>query len=50
MSQQDYAFKLLTCMVAAKKLSKRYQIKDLIENLKKDFKNVDSSILEQQKM
>lgn len=33
------------CMVAAKKIgNKRYQIKDLIENLKKDFKNVDSSI------
>ena len=27
------------CMVAAKKIgNKRYQIKDLIENLKKDFK------------
>lgn len=33
------------CMVAAKKIgNKRYQIKDLIENLKKDFKNVDHSI------
>jgi tRNA(Ile)-lysidine synthase TilS/MesJ len=33
------------CMVAAKRIgNKRYEIKDLIENLKKDFKNVDMSI------
>jgi tRNA(Ile)-lysidine synthase TilS/MesJ len=33
------------CMVAAKKIgNKRYEIKDLIENMKKDFKNVDISI------
>lgn len=33
------------CMVAAKKIgNKRYKIKDLIENLKKDFRNVDSCI------
>lgn len=33
------------CMVAAKRIgNKRYEIKDLIENLKKNFKNVDISI------
>lgn len=33
------------CMVSAKKIgNKRYEIKDLIENLKKDFHNVDMSI------
>ena len=33
------------CMVSAKKIgNKRYEIKDLIENLKKDFNNVDMSI------
>ncbi|OLS01490.1 tRNA 2-thiocytidine biosynthesis protein TtcA [Tissierella creatinophila DSM 6911] len=33
------------CMVAAKKIgNKRYEIKALIENLKKNFKNVDISI------
>lgn len=33
------------CMVAAKKIgNKRYMVKDLIENLKKDFQNVDSCI------
>jgi tRNA(Ile)-lysidine synthase TilS/MesJ len=33
------------CMVAAKKIgNKRYEIKDLIEELKKNFKNVDMSI------
>lgn len=33
------------CMVAAKKIgNKRYEIKALIENLKKDFKDVDKSI------
>ena len=33
------------CMVAAKKIgNKRYEIKDLIENLRKDFNNVDMSI------
>lgn len=33
------------CMVAAKKIgNKRYEIKDLIENLKENFKNVDKSI------
>ena len=33
------------CMVAAKRIgNKRYEIKELIENLKKDFKNVDMSI------
>lgn len=33
------------CMVAAKKIgSKRHEIKELIENLKKTFKNVDMSI------
>lgn len=33
------------CMVAAKRIgNKRYEIKALIENMKKDFDNVDSSI------
>lgn len=33
------------CMVAAKKIgNKRFEIKDLIEDLKKNFKNVDKSI------
>ncbi|HLS54296.1 MAG TPA: ATP-binding protein [Tissierellaceae bacterium] len=33
------------CMVAAKKIgNKRFEIKDLIENLKKNFQNVDMSI------
>ena len=33
------------CMVAAKKIgSKRFEIKDLIENLKENFQNVDMSI------
>lgn len=33
------------CMVAAKKIgSKRFEIKELIEDLKKNFKNVDKSI------
>ncbi|KNF08239.1 tRNA 2-thiocytidine biosynthesis protein TtcA [Gottschalkia purinilytica] len=33
------------CMVAAKKIgNKRYEIKELIKNLKKDFNNVDISI------
>ena len=33
------------CMVAAKKIgNKRFEIKDLIEDLKKSFKNVDKSI------
>lgn len=33
------------CMVSAKKIgNKRYEIKDLIEELKKNFKNVDKSI------
>ncbi|WP_027631349.1 tRNA 2-thiocytidine biosynthesis TtcA family protein [Clostridium hydrogeniformans] len=33
------------CMVAAKKIgNKRYEIKALIENIKKDFKDVDKSI------
>jgi len=33
------------CMVAAKKIgNKRYEIKELIENLRKDFNNVDMSI------
>lgn len=33
------------CMVAAKKIgNKRFEIKELIENLKKTFKNVDKSI------
>ena len=33
------------CMVAAKKIgNKRYEIKDLIESLKENFKNVDMNI------
>lgn len=33
------------CMVAAKKIgNKRYEIKDMIKNIKKDFKDVDKSI------
>ena len=33
------------CMVAAKKIgNKRYEIKEMISNIKKDFKDVDKSI------
>ncbi len=39
------------CMVSAKRIgSKRYEIKDLISNMKKSYKHVDKSIFAVLKM